>query len=442
MLIQWNSVKSTDIIDTYSQWDVLAKHELLSVLSLPKDETFISPDKLVQLKQFSSNFFKRHRYAFSGRSFSKWFSHKGKLYEFMVKWGHLLKNGEIYDPQIQGLWTPVAWWSESAPRLYNEYTAAYDIQNLYLEIFWELAPIPVPLKVTRLDTYNYKWEQIDYKAFMEYVFASIPTHETNLGNVVIDNYPEVAVPSTINPWGFRIKEEFLSFEKLFDLYRRAVGEHGSYQYICQWTSMRLADVFKAPTKTEMQKTIRSFYPKQSDEEICKIFMNNFWKARAAVSWSNYMYKPWRVDGCLLADTTVMWHAMDIDGHTFSKAINQEQWINMLKQQRTYLEVCHLFYSIFFTESFMQFYEKHFISSFVDTYFTMGEYVWRIPTEHKEKFKTWLTEICGDQAELQLKKNTDEKRYWANIKYFWNILEVTWLGKIWDIVGYSDAEDVD
>ncbi len=39
--------------------------------------------------------------------------------------------------------------------------------------------------------------------------------------------------------------------------------------------MRLADVFKAPTKIEMQERIRSFYPGCSDEKICEIFMSNF-----------------------------------------------------------------------------------------------------------------------------------------------------------------------
>lgn len=32
---------------------------------------------------------------------------------------------------------------------------------------------------------------------------------------------------------FQIKEEFCSFEKLFEVYWRNIGDHGSYQYICQ-----------------------------------------------------------------------------------------------------------------------------------------------------------------------------------------------------------------
>lgn len=39
--------------------------------------------------------------------------------------------------------------------------------------------------------------------------------------------------------------------------------------------MRVADLFKASTRKEMQQRARSFYPGCSDEKICELFMSNF-----------------------------------------------------------------------------------------------------------------------------------------------------------------------
>lgn len=56
MRIEGNNVSSTDIIDSRSLGGELAKHELISVLSLPQDETFISPDVLPTVDTLSSDF--------------------------------------------------------------------------------------------------------------------------------------------------------------------------------------------------------------------------------------------------------------------------------------------------------------------------------------------------------------------------------------------------
>lgn len=71
MLLEGNSVKSTDIVESASMGDNLSKHQLISLFSLPRDETFISPELLAKVKSFGPNIFKWHRYKFSGRSFAK-----------------------------------------------------------------------------------------------------------------------------------------------------------------------------------------------------------------------------------------------------------------------------------------------------------------------------------------------------------------------------------
>ncbi len=121
-------------MDSRSFGDPLTKHELLYVLSLPKDETFISPDKHIELTKFGADFFQRHGYPYSGRSFSKGFLHKEKLYEFVIKGGHLLRDGEIYYPNKQ-IWASPAWGCETVQQSYNEFIAARDIQSLYLQVF-------------------------------------------------------------------------------------------------------------------------------------------------------------------------------------------------------------------------------------------------------------------------------------------------------------------
>lgn len=66
-----------------------------------------------------------------------------------------MHNGEIRDPKKIFEATP-AWGSETVRKLYKEYTAAYDIQKFSLDVRGNLAPIPVPFKVSRLDTYKYQ----------------------------------------------------------------------------------------------------------------------------------------------------------------------------------------------------------------------------------------------------------------------------------------------
>lgn len=71
-------------------------------------------------------------------------------------------------------------------QLYNEFCTVHAIQNISLEATGALAPIPIPLKVSRLDTYKYKGDIENYREFMGYIFASSEFHQNNMLCIMVE----------------------------------------------------------------------------------------------------------------------------------------------------------------------------------------------------------------------------------------------------------------
>lgn len=407
--------------------DNFKSHEFLN------RESIISPHTLHNIQYYDKRFFDWHRHTWSGRSFSKWFMRDNKKHTFTVKWGHLLEKWEIRDPKISWLLATPAWWSESVKQLLTEFRAAEYLQNLSLETTWELAPFPIPLKLNTLHKYKYEGKHVDYRHFMTWIFGSFKSHRDNLWNVLV--HQDIWIHYKTDEWRTFIKEEFRPFEKLIERYRDHIWDHGSYLYISQWTNMRLADIFSMPTKEEMQKAIRSHYPKEySDEQICKTFMETFWQARWTINASWLVFKPGLISNCYPVDTTIMWNTMDIDWYTYHEEYNKDQFIDITKHHWVYSELSFFFYSIFFPASikeFLTFHNTHFIDTYINHFLKIHAYRTQKESSqlpnHKQAYNA-LFKCYVHETAAYIKRNIwSEKNPRADKKYlndFLSKIEIT------------------
>jgi hypothetical protein len=432
-------VESTDICNAFVFWTGQIKEYLLATFTDYKwliDKTCISPNTLYTQTNYDENFFNRHRHTFSGRSFSKWYTHNSELCSINIKGGHLLENGEIRDPQSLGMRAPPARGCETVAQLHKEFTNAEHLQNLALEIYWTLAPLPIPLKVSRLDYYQYKGEVIDYKEMMFDYFTSCETHKNNLTRVCVFANTGIHYTDTNNSNKVIIKEEFANAVKLIPHYWDNIWEHGSYMYVNQWTSMRIADVLKVKTREEMQVIIRSYYPQNyTDKEICAEFMEIFAQARGHIDWSGLHFKAGRMSKCFLVDTTIMGHQMDIDGYTFHDSGKEyrrndaayekhhnELWTNIILHQKAYSETAFFFYSIFFPASinaFQEMYIKFFLDTYTKYFATTKKY--KKGRESIDTTKMKAMNLCRDVVKSMLTDFSNTSNILADEKYIWNLL---------------------
>jgi hypothetical protein len=368
-------VNSKDTKDIFTQWLPLIKEYLrenFSDTEYLKNQTFISPKKLHQLTHNSQHFFDRHKHFYSWRSFWKWFMHEWKQFAINFKWSHLLERWNIRGANKDWLFAKPAFWCETANALSDEFDKAMHLQETSLQYHNKIWPFPIPIKVSIPQEYIYKWNIWDYKKFVEYIFATCPNHKDNLFYNCKGINPDIVEEYPTKKNILLIKELYTNPELIHSFYRDKVGEHWSYIYLIQNTNMRIADVFKLPTREEMQAVIRSYYPNQSDIEICQTFMQNFWEAYGTLLWSWLQYRPieWKdsISACFPVDTTIMWHAVDIEW--YKHAANNEifgKWLDMMqKHQWVYAETCFLFYAIFFPASYTEF-KKTYMEYFTQTY---------------------------------------------------------------------------
>lgn len=109
--------------------------------------------------------------------------------------------------------------------------------------------------------------------------------------------------------------------------------------------------------------------------------------------------------------------MDIDGYTYHEDISDEQRENMYKTSWAWAELSHLFYRIFFDEGFLEFYKKHFVDSFVDTYIKIFDFrAEKRDMRIDEAFAQEIPYMLEQQAAFQIGINRDEKKFRSTFKY--------------------------
>ena len=119
-------------------------------------------------------------------------------------------------------------------------------------------------------------------------------------------------------------------------------------------------------------------------------------------------------------------------------MSEEQAVNIFKTSWAYAEMSHLFYRLFFSQDFLEFYNKHFIQTFAETYAKI--FIFRTKQANGKAYESLVQALVGSfqaQAELQISINRDEKKFRSTPKYLGNILEVTGLGKVTEVIGYGE-----
>ena len=408
--------KDSRIVDAKTKYQAHTVADTL--LQKLNNKTFITPDNLVTIIDNQEDFYKRHNYHFSGRSFWKGYKKWNQDYELVVKWWHIgwnIVNNDIVirEPQCWRFWIPL-YGSESINQLTHELDIAKHLQryrNSKNSKYW---PFPIPIQVSTLTHYKVWWNIIDYNSFLAELFFNSEYYKANIFSTIKDckEYKNLSINDII-------KHYEQDINKLISWFLECWWEHGSYIYLVEWTNMRLADVFILWTRDQIIQRIQNIYKEKSNEDICKDFMMRYWSATGSFLGTGICYKNiGKISACHLVDTTILGSIMDIWTYEITNQISWDRIHDMLKHFRSYIEVCYIMYTLLIPnqsyKQFVDFFEKYFI----DNYFNSIESF--INQEAKDNIKSifinifpeisdHFREALGNQENLIL-----DKEYMNNI----------------------------